>query len=101
MKRKIVTLWGSIRFWNKIQEIAEKLEIENEYAVIGLIPHVMNRDFTEKEKELIGELHKIKIDVSDAIFVVNVGGYIGKSTRSEIEYAKSKGKEIMYLENNC
>ena len=101
MKRKIVTLCGSIRFWDKIQEMAERLEIENEYAVIGLIPHVMNRDFTEKEKELIGELHKIKIDVSDAIFVVNVGGYIGKSTRSEIEYAKSKGKEIMYLENNC
>jgi len=100
MKRKIVTLCGSIRFWDKIQEMAERLEIENEYAVIGLIPHVMNRDFTEKEKELIGELHKIKIDVSDAIFVVNVGGYIGESTRSEIEYAKSKEKEIIYLENN-
>ena len=98
MKRKIVTLCGSVRFWDKIQEMAERLEIENEYAVIGLIPHVMDRDFTENEKELIGKLHRIKIDVSDAIFVVNVGGYIGESTKSEIEYAKSKGKEIIYLE---
>lgn len=42
---------------------------------------------------------RIKIDLSDAIFVVNVGGYIGKSTEAEIEYAREKGKEILYLEN--
>lgn len=99
MKRKVVTLCGSVRFWNKIQEMSERLEIENEYAVIGLIPHVMDRDFTEYEKELLGELHRVKIDLSDAIFVVNVGGYIGESVKKEIEYAKEKGKEIIYLED--
>lgn len=97
-KRKVVTLCGSIRFWDKIQEMYEKLELENEYAVIGITPHVMNRDFTEHEEDLLDELHRIKIDLSDAIFVVNVGGYVGKSTRQEIEYAKQKGKEIIYLE---
>ena len=45
-------------------------------------------------------MHRIKIDLSDAIYVINVGGYIGKSTREEIKYAKQKGKEIIYLENN-
>lgn len=98
-KRKVVTLCGSIKFWDKIQEMNEKLALENEYVVIGLTPRVINRDFTEHDKELLGELHKAKIDLSDAIFVVNVDGYIGESTRGEIEYAKQNGKEIMYLEN--
>lgn len=77
----------------------EKLTLENEYVVIGLTPHVANKNLTEHEKELLGKIHKAKIDLSDAIFVVNVDGYIGESTRGEIEYAKTKGKEIMYLEN--
>ncbi len=98
-KRKVVTLCGSVRFWDKIQEMNEKLELENEYVVIGITPHVMSRDFTEHEEDLLDELHRIKIDLSDAIFVVNVGGYIGKSTKAEIEYAKEKDKEILYLEN--
>ena len=58
----------------------------------------MNRNFTEDEEKLLDELHRIKIDLADAIYVVNVNGYIGKSTREEIEYAKQKGKEILYLE---
>ena len=98
-KRKVVTLCGSVKFWDKIQEVYEKLELENKYAVIGITPHVMNRDFTEDEEDTLDELHKIKIDLADAIYVINVNGYIGKSTREEIEYAKKKGKEIMYLEN--
>lgn len=97
--RKVVTLCGSVRFWDKIQETYEKLELENEYVVIGITPHVMSRDFTEYEENLLDELHRIKIDLSDSIFVVNVGGYIGKSTKAEIEYAKEQGKEILYLEN--
>ena len=98
MKRKVVTICGSIRFWDKMQEMHERLELENEYVVIGLAPHVMDRDFTREEEDLLDELHKEKIDLSDAIFVVNVGGYIGESTKSEIEYAKQNGKEIIYLE---
>ena len=99
MKRKVVTICGSVKFWDKMQEMHERLELENEYVVIGLAPHVMERDFTKEERDLLDRLHKEKIDISDAIFVVNVGGYIGNATKSEIEYAKKKGKEIMYLEN--
>ena len=98
-KRKVVTLCGSVKFYDKMQEINEKLALENEYVVIGLTPRVTNRTFTEHDKELLGELHRAKIDLSDAIFVVNVDGYIGESTRGEIEYAKQKGKEIIYLES--
>lgn len=100
MNRKVVTLCGSIRFQDKIWETAERLELENGYAVIGVIPHVLNRDLTECEKALLSELHRAKIDLSDAIFVVNANGYIGESVRREIEYARSRGKEIMYLEDD-
>lgn len=97
-KRKVVTICGSIRFWDKMQEMSEKLELEKGYAVIGVTPHVMERDFTQQEEDLLDELHKVKIDISDAIYVVNVGGYIGNSTRNEIEYATNLGKEILYYE---
>ena len=99
MKRKIVTICGSVRFWDKIQELSERLDLEQGYAVIGIVPHVMDRPLTDAEKALMGKLHRVKIDLSDAIFVVNVDGYIGESVRSEIAYAKEKGKEILYLEN--
>ena len=47
---------------------------------------------------MLADMHKRKIDMADAIYVINVGGYIGSSTRSEIEYARRMGKEILYLE---
>lgn len=99
MKHKIVVLSGSIRFWNKIQELHEKLELENQYVVIGITPHVMERDFTTEEECLLDELHRCKIDLADALYVVNVGGYVGSSTRKEIDYATQLGKEIIYLES--
>jgi len=88
-----------MRFWDKIQEMSERLELENGYVVLGITPIVSGRELTERERALLGELHKTKIDLSDAIFVVNVGGYIGESVKQEIEYAKENGKEIFYLEN--
>ncbi|MBP5249160.1 MAG: hypothetical protein J6Z46_04050, partial [Lachnospiraceae bacterium] len=49
-------------------------------------------------KKMLDDIHKRKIDMADSIFVINVGGYIGDSTRSEIEYAKAHGKRVEYLE---
>ena len=54
--------------------------------------------WTEGTKEMLDDMHKRKIDMADSIYVINVGGYIGQSTRSEIEYAKKNGKEVRYLE---
>lgn len=47
---------------------------------------------------MLDDMHKRKIDMADGIYVINVGGYIGDSTRSEIEYAKALGKSVDYLE---
>lgn len=53
-----------------------------------------------KTKEMLDDMHKAKIDMADEVFIINVGGYIGDSTRSEIEYAKQQGKKVNYLEKN-
>lgn len=52
----------------------------------------------EGVKQIVDEVHKRKIDLSDEVFVLNIGGYIGESTTSEIKYAMKKGIPIKYLE---
>ena len=47
---------------------------------------------------MLDDMHKRKIDIADEIYVINVGGYIGSSTRSEIEYAYATGKGVRYME---
>lgn len=51
-----------------------------------------------KTKEMLDDMHKRKIDMADSIYVINVGGYIGESTKSEIEYVREHGKKINYFE---
>lgn len=60
----------------------------------------MDEGTLTKTKEMLDDMHKRKIDMADEIFVINVGGYIGNSTKSEIEYAKEHDKIVRYLENN-
>ena len=97
--RKVVTICGSLRFWEKMQQTAELLELEYGWCVLTPVAHTLDRDLTPQEIDLLGEIHKAKIDISDAIFVVNVDGYVGNAVKQEIEYARKKGKEILYLEN--
>lgn len=59
----------------------------------------MDEGTLTKTKEMLDDMHKRKIDMADEIFVINVGGYIGDSTKSEIEYAIKNGKKVNYLEN--
>ena len=98
MNRKVIVMCGSYKFQQLMQEVAERLELEYGYAVIPVLPHVLNRELTGEEKALLGELHLRKIDLADAVYVVNPGGYIGDSVRCEIAYAREKGKEILYFE---
>jgi len=98
MQSKIVVVCGSVRFMDRILEMSERLELEEGYVVIGMLPHVLDRDLTDGERAKLNALHLAKIDLADAIFVVNVGGYIGSRVKAEIEYARGKGKEILFLE---
>ena len=97
MNIKIVTICGSMRFSNDIMKIATELETDEGYCVIQPVYNSENKVFNDCEMQNIIKSHYKKIDISDAIFVVNVGGYIGKSVAEEIEYAKKHNKEILYL----
>lgn len=53
---------------------------------------------TDEDKIMLDELHLRKIDISDSVLVINTNGYIGDSTRREIEYATARGKPVRYIE---
>ncbi len=96
---KIITICGSLKFKSEMIEVAEKLELQENAVITPIYPTNSNKDaYTDEQVDILDKMHKEKIKISDAIYVVNVGGYIGTSTKSEIEYAKSLGKEILYLE---
>ena len=99
-KYKVVTLCGSTRFKDTFMEIQKRLTLQGYIVIsVGLFGHAGDEEvWTEGIKEMLDDMHKRKIDMADEIFVINVGGYIGSSTRSEIEYARKTGKPARYLE---
>lgn len=99
---KKVTLCGSTRFKEQFLEVQKQLTLEGYIVIsVGLFGHSGDDDVWKPGvKEMLDDMHKRKIDMADEIFVINVGGYIGESTKSEIAYAKRTGKTIKYLENS-
>lgn len=96
---KVITLCGSTKFKDEFMEVQKNLTLDG-YIVISVGCFGHSGDvFTEEQKEMLDDMHKRKIDMADEIFVINVGGYIGSSTKSEVEYAKSKGIQIRYYES--
>lgn len=99
-KYKVITLCGSTRFKNEFMEAQKQLTMAGNIVIsVGLFGHSGDDEvWTEGTKEMLDDMHKRKIDMADEIYVINVGGYIGSSTKSEIEYAKKTGKTVKYLE---
>ena len=99
-KYKVVTLCGSTRFKDTFMEVQKRLTLQGCIVIsVGLFGHAGDEEvWTEGIKEMLDDMHKRKIDMADEIFVINVDGYIGSSTRSEIEYARKTGKPVRYLE---
>lgn len=95
---KIITLCGSVKFKDEFDSIQLKLSLLGN-VVLSLCSFNKNSVITEDEIKILGEVHKRKIDLSDEIFVINKNGYIGKSTKNEIEYATKHNKKINYLES--
>ena len=107
-KYKVVTLCGSTRFKDEFMKAQKDLTLKGNIVIsVGLFGHSgdkevwenMDEDTLTKTKIMLDDMHKRKIDMADEIFVINVNGYIGDSTRSEIEYAIKHGKKVNYLEN--
>ena len=104
---KVITLCGSTRFKDALMDAQKKLTLEGNIVIsVGLFGHSgddevwegMSEDTLTATKLMLDDMHKRKIDMADEIFVINVGGYIGSSTRSEIEYAHATGKPVRYME---
>lgn len=95
---KIITLCGSLKFKKEMMIVAEKLALEGNCVLTPVYPVLENYERTDEQLEKLKEAHFKRIELSDAIYVINKENYIGKSTKLEIEYAKNLGKEILYLE---
>ena len=93
---KVITLCGSLKFKEEMIIIAEKMALKGNCILTPVYPTSEKYERTEKQLSMLKEEHFKKIELSDSILVVNVNGYIGNSTKLEIEYAKKLGKEIMY-----
>ena len=103
---KVITLCGSTKFKDEFMRIQKELTLAGNIVIsVGLFGHSgdnevwenMPEDTLTKTKEMLDDIHKRKIDMADEIFVIDVDGYIGSSTRSEIEYAKEHGKKVRYF----
>ena len=92
-----ICMCGSTRFKEEFLYWARWLTLQGCIVTMPMVFGHAGDVISEEQKEALDKLHKIKIEEADAIFVVNVDGYIGESTRSEIAYAQKLGKYIIYL----
>lgn len=95
-KYKVVTLCGSTRFKDDFFRVQKELTLEGNIVIsVGLFGHSGDDEvWTAGTKEMLDDMHLSKIDMADEIFVVNPGGYVGKSTAREISYALLCGKTV-------
>ena len=93
---KIITICGSLKFKDEMMIVAEKMALEGNCILTPIYPVLENYERTDEQLMKLKEEHFKRIELSDAILVVNINNYIGDSTNSEIEYAKKIGKEIIY-----
>ena len=97
---KVITLCGSTRFKDDFMRVQKELTLAGNIVIsVGCFGH-QGDVITEEQKVMLDDMHKRKIDMADEILVINVGGYIGSSTLSEIAYAGKTGKKVNYLEDH-
>ncbi len=99
-KYKVITLCGSTRFKDDFIEQQKRLTLEGNIVIsVGLFGHSGDNEVrTQNTKQMLDDMHKRKIDMADEIFVINKNGYVGESTKSEIEYALKTGKKVNYMQ---
>ena len=97
---KVITLCGSTRFKEDFERVNRELTLDGNIVIsVGCFGH-SGDTFSDEQKIMLDDMHKRKIDMADAIYVINKDGYIGSSTRSEIQYALKTGKQIIFMEDD-
>lgn len=96
---KVITLCGSVKFKDEFLAVQKRLSLAGCIVLsVGFFEFDKNDIITDEIKQMLGDMHKRKIDMADEICVINKDGYIGESTKSEIEYAIKTNKKVNYLE---
>ena len=99
LKSPKVCLCGSTKFKEKFFEVARGLTLKGYTVTMPMVfVHSGDENINEVQKEYLDEIHKAKIADADLIYIINVNGYIGNSTRDEINWALKLDKKIEYLE---
>lgn len=97
-KYKVITLCGSTKFKDEFMRVQKELTLQGNIVIsVGCFGHAGDK-FTDKQKLMLDDMHKRKIDMADEIFVINKDDYIGHSTASEIAYALRTKKTVRFLE---
>ena len=95
----IVTICGSTKFKDEIIKAAHDFTMQGHIVLMPCVfGHADDEELTPEDKIRLDNLHKEKINMSDAIFVVNKDQYIGASTFGEIDWADRMKKQIYFLE---
>lgn len=99
----VITLCGSSSFREVFIETANKLTLQHYIVLTPSFGFGLESDLIVSHtlREILVSMHKQRIDMADEILVINKNGYIGDSTKAEIEYAKKNNKEINYLYYKC
>lgn len=98
---KVITLCGSTKFKEQFDQTNAFLTLQGNIVIsVAFFEQTEGFEKTKEQADILGEVHFRKIDISDEIFVIDVNGYIGDSTKKEIEYAEKKGKVIRYYSNS-
>ena len=92
---KTLTICGSMRFAEDMQSIAFALETRHGFNVLQCV-YGDGEHLTTDQRAALSRAHYQKIDLSDGIYVVDIGGYVGQSTQKEIDYARAQGKEVLF-----
>lgn len=94
----VITICGSTRFKKEIEAVARDLTLQGHIVLAPCVFHHQDEEEISTEIKIqLDNLHKEKINMSDAIFVVNVDGYIGESTYGEIDWANRMKKQVFFL----
>lgn len=94
---KVITLCGSTKFKDQFEKANAYLTLQGNAVIsLGFFEQSEGIEITKEQEELFAKIHLKKIDLADEIFIIDVGGYIGSSTRNEIEYATKAGKPVRY-----
>ena len=93
----VVTLCGSMRFGDELTRLEAELSLAGHVVLAPVAPDP-SAEVTAEEVARLGRIHLRKVELADEVLVVNVGGYVGESTRREIEHARSRGIAVRFLD---